>query len=353
MALLNNVFTGTSDATLATTRHVLQQYIKEPLFPAEAISAELAKSGRLTQFNDQAITNFLDIWYGEREAFLALSLLYDDNAWGTMTYHQDHIFPQSLFDRQRLEEAGLPPEQQLRYRQLMNRLGNLELLSGPENIEKSNQDFAKWVTTRNTGFKQRHLIPDDPTLLRLDHFEQFIAAREESDSPAVDHPVRPRFRDCERGALAMKDRPKTTPAVETYKHQDTRANIPTEELRPFAPDDDSHAMLYPRDPSLDPQLVWKGKDEQDRADLAVPVLPVYIQEKIQPLAIIEQVRAAAKKPEYEMASLFGDFNGISFEQMIDFYQHQQHWTNRMILGDSMLVMSSLAEKEGLKSARSR
>ncbi|MGH2487713.1 MAG: DNA methyltransferase, partial [Ktedonobacterales bacterium] len=147
----------------------------------------------------------------------------------------------------------------------------------------------------------------------------------------------------------MKDRPKTpTPAVESYKHQDTRANIPTEELRPFAPDDDLRSQLYKRDTSLDPQLVWKGKVEQDAADLAVPVVPIYIQEKIQPRAIIEQVRAAARKPEYEMAPLFGDFNGIPFEQMIDFYQHQQHWTNRMILGDSLLVMSSLAEKEGLK-----
>jgi adenine-specific DNA-methyltransferase len=146
----------------------------------------------------------------------------------------------------------------------------------------------------------------------------------------------------------MKDRQKIPAAVESYTHQETRANIPTEELRPFAPDDDSRKQRYPRDPSLDPQLVWKGKDEQDREDLAVPVVPIYIQEKIQPRAIIEQVRAAAQEPEYAMASLFGDFNGIPFEELIDFYQHQQQWTNRMILGDSMLVMSSLAEKEGLK-----
>ena len=147
----------------------------------------------------------------------------------------------------------------------------------------------------------------------------------------------------------MKDHPKTTPAaVDSYQHDDSRANVPTEELRPFAPDDDDRSQLYPRDPSLDPQLVWTGKDEQDRADLRVPLAQIYIQEKIQPRAIIEQVRAAAQKPEYEMASLFGDFNGISFDQLIDFDQHQQHWTNRMILGDSLLVMSSLAEKEGLK-----
>src|SRR6202043_3064267 len=77
--------------------------------------------------------------------------------------------------------------------------------------------------------------------------------------------------------------------VESIKHKDSQINIPTEELRDFVAEDE-HApktMLYPRDPSLDPQLVWKGKDEQDRADLAVPVVPIYIQEKIQPQAIID------------------------------------------------------------------
>jgi adenine-specific DNA-methyltransferase len=81
----------------------------------------------------------------------------------------------------------------------------------------------------------------------------------------------------------------------------------------------------------------------------VPAVPVYIQEKILPKAIIEEVRAQARldKPEPQ-ASLFSDFNGIEFESLIDFYRHEQNWTNRLILGDSLLVMNSLAEKEGLK-----
>jgi adenine-specific DNA-methyltransferase len=73
------------------------------------------------------------------------------------------------------------------------------------------------------------------------------------------------------------------------------------------------------------------------------VVPVYIQEKIHPLALIENLRT--KKAQ---AELFADFNGIDFEQYIDFYHHGQNWTNRMILGDSLLVMASLGEKEGLK-----
>src|SRR6202049_3805405 len=85
--------------------------------------------------------------------------------------------------------------------------------------------------------------------------------------------------------------------VESIRHKDKRANIPTEELRDFVADEElaPKTMLYPRDQSLDPQLVWKGKDEQDRADLAVPAVPVYIQEKIHPQAIIEDFRRTAAR----------------------------------------------------------
>ena len=140
------------------------------------------------------------------------------------------------------------------------------------------------------------------------------------------------------------------PVTATH-HVDKRANIPTEELRDFVTEDEKapNAILYPRDPSLDPQLVWKGKDEQDQHPLEVPAVPIYIQEKISPQAIIENVRSQAKKarPQDQMA-LFNDFNNITFEDLVDFYHHKQNWTNRMILGDSLLVMTSLAEKEALK-----
>ncbi len=78
-------------------------------------------------------------------------------------------------------------------------------------------------------------------------------------------------------------------------------------------------------------------------------MPVYIQEKTHPQVVIENVRAEAKKDKPEAhTSLFADFNGITFEYLIDFYQHEQNWSNRMVLGDSLLVMTSLAEKEGLR-----
>ncbi|MBI2061024.1 MAG: site-specific DNA-methyltransferase [Nitrospirae bacterium] len=140
--------------------------------------------------------------------------------------------------------------------------------------------------------------------------------------------------------------------VASVRHKDKRANIPTKELRDFVKEDEEKPkkVLYPRDPSLDPQLVWKGKDEQDQHPLEVPAVPIYIQEKIHPQAIIEQVRAEARKDAPGQAELFADFNGIKFEDLVDFYRHKDgvNWANRMILGDSLLVMTSLAEKEGLK-----
>jgi adenine-specific DNA-methyltransferase len=138
--------------------------------------------------------------------------------------------------------------------------------------------------------------------------------------------------------------------IDSIRHKDRRKNIPTEELRDFVAEDEAKpkTILYPRDPSLDPQLVWKGKDEQDSKDLEVPAVPVYIQEKIHPKQIIEDIRAQAKEGKPSQLELFADFNGLQFEDLIEFYQHEQNWTNRMILGDSLLVMTSLAEKEGLK-----
>jgi len=150
--------------------------------------------------------------------------------------------------------------------------------------------------------------------------------------------------------MAKREKSKPPVNIEAFKYKDRRANIPTEELRDFVVKDEANpkSILYPRDPSLDPQLVWKGKDEQDSKDLEVPAVPIYIQEKIHPKYIIEDLRAQANKGKPAQLDLFADFNGIKFEEMVEFYQHEQNWSNRMILGDSLLVMTSLAEKEGLK-----
>ncbi|HEV3261350.1 MAG TPA: DNA methyltransferase, partial [Gemmataceae bacterium] len=140
--------------------------------------------------------------------------------------------------------------------------------------------------------------------------------------------------------------------VEALKHKDTRTNIPTREQGAMVADDEAgpKTLLYPRDPSLDPQLVWKGKDEQDRQPLEVPAVPIYIQEKILPQAIVEDLRQQAEAGKPRPVDLFSDFNGLDGQPVkrTEFYQHDRHWTNRLILGNSLLVMTSLAEKERLK-----
>jgi adenine-specific DNA-methyltransferase len=143
-----------------------------------------------------------------------------------------------------------------------------------------------------------------------------------------------------------------TPVEATEHTEASRLNIPTAELESFARDDESEPkkLLYPRDPSLDPQLVWTGKDEQDSRPLEVPAVPIYIQETIEPRSLIEDLRAhgkAGQDGEHQI-SFFDSYEGLEFGEKVDFYQHAGKWSNRMILGDSFLVMASLAEKEGLK-----
>lgn len=145
--------------------------------------------------------------------------------------------------------------------------------------------------------------------------------------------------------------------VETLTHDATRKNIPTAEFESLMRDQDKTPIQLAyerRNRDLDPQLVWRGKDEQDWSDLIVQAPPLYIQEKVHPKVIIDDLkresanRAKATKdaPQFDM---FADFNGLpDAEAATEFYQHDQHWSNRMISGDSLSVMASLAEREGLR-----
>ncbi|MXV82583.1 site-specific DNA-methyltransferase [Candidatus Poribacteria bacterium] len=136
--------------------------------------------------------------------------------------------------------------------------------------------------------------------------------------------------------------------IEHYEHPDTLPNNPTQELSGFAEDEEYAPTRYPRDTALDPQLVWKGKDQQNDSDLEVQTVPIYTQEHIQPQAIIENLRAQKRRESDQTEMLFEGFNDLDFSQKIEFYQHEQNWHNRFILGDSLAVMNSLAEKEHLK-----
>jgi len=143
--------------------------------------------------------------------------------------------------------------------------------------------------------------------------------------------------------------------VETLKHDDAkRKNIPSAEQQSFVQEPATPKQIhYPRNTDLDPQLVWRGKDEQDWSDLVVNAPPLYIQEKVHPKALIDELLRETREREHDAgqatADLFSDFNGIpKGADKTEFYQHDQNWTNRMILGDSLQVMASLAEREGLR-----
>ncbi|WP_459758314.1 site-specific DNA-methyltransferase [Mycobacterium riyadhense] len=139
--------------------------------------------------------------------------------------------------------------------------------------------------------------------------------------------------------------------VGAIQHYDTRTNIPTADAEDFVDPEWTRPkqLHYERDPSLDPQLVWRGKDKQDSSDLTADAPPIYIQEKIEPQVLIENLRRTAERPEDEPElTLFDDFDGLDELSQIEFYQHPVHWANRMILGDSLNVMASLVERESLR-----
>ena len=138
--------------------------------------------------------------------------------------------------------------------------------------------------------------------------------------------------------------------VQAIKHDDKRVNLPTAdaaEAYDYQPD--IKQVIYQRNPALDPQLVWRGKDVQNETDLVADAPPIYIQEKIDPRVLVENLRrtSTTSEPEPEVL-MFEGFDGLDEYQSLEFYEHDADWSNRMILGDSLQVMASLAELENLR-----
>ena len=155
---------------------------------------------------------------------------------------------------------------------------------------------------------------------------------------------------------ARSNRSAAGKSVEALRHeQDTRTNIPTAEYQSMVQEEQESPLRVAyqrRNRDLDPQLVWRGKDEQDLDDLVVNVPPLYIQEKVHPKVLIDdlvrQSRNGHEPSDYQI-DMFADFNGLpDGADRTEFYQHEGYWQNRMILGDSLQVMASLSEREGLQ-----
>ena len=151
--------------------------------------------------------------------------------------------------------------------------------------------------------------------------------------------------------MARSSRNQGSTPVGAIRHGDKRVNIPTSDAEEFV--EPAHLevpqAVYTRDPSLDPQLVWTGKYDRDVHELAADAPPIYIQEKIDPRVLVENLRhtAGGGSAEPEL-TLFDGFDGLDELSAVEFYRHDANWSNRMILGDSLQVMASLAEREALR-----
>lgn len=180
-ALVNTVFGFSSDQTLAAARAAVQDgLIQGQDFPVGKLNLALKqKRGRLVTFEDKNLDGFLELSYGQRMVFLALSLLYDEQGWGTTSYHIDHIIPRASFSANRLRGLGVSEHRVGEFQEAGNRIGNLQLLLGRENSEKAAVAFAEWIGTRDPGYLDRHLIPADPSLWEPLQLPEFVAAREE------------------------------------------------------------------------------------------------------------------------------------------------------------------------------
>ncbi len=150
----------------------------------------------------------------------------------------------------------------------------------------------------------------------------------------------------------MAKTPSSKTVVDLTHNTAKRKNIPAAEQQSIVQPniEQPRQVRYPRNTDLDPQLVWRGKDEQDGSDLSVQAPPLYVQEKVNPKALIRDLLRESRQTATELQfDLFNDFNGLpQGVDKTDFYQHDQNWSNRMILGDSLQVMASLAEREGLR-----
>jgi adenine-specific DNA-methyltransferase len=154
----------------------------------------------------------------------------------------------------------------------------------------------------------------------------------------------------------MPKKPASEKQIESFVHDDaSRRNIPPAEFQTMVRNQEKtpiHVAYERRNPDLDPQLIWRGKDLLDESPSVVNAPPLYIQEKIHPKVLIDDLKRRSKEDstaQVEQIDLFAAFNGLpSEEAKTEFYQHDQNWSNRMILGDSLQVMASLAEREGLR-----
>ena len=172
-ATLKNAFGGSSDTTLARLRLILKDLDAETAFPSHDLYRSLEIEPSL---NDAEIDRILEYEYQGRYTNLVLSLLYPDRYWKDTSFHVDHIFPQSEFNRRALRRRGYDDSKVDAYMSRFNCLSNLQLLTESENLSKNSMEFDRWVETRDESFRSRHRIPEMSDY-GFDLFDEFFTAR--------------------------------------------------------------------------------------------------------------------------------------------------------------------------------
>ncbi|MCJ7564836.1 MAG: site-specific DNA-methyltransferase, partial [Candidatus Aminicenantes bacterium] len=148
--------------------------------------------------------------------------------------------------------------------------------------------------------------------------------------------------------MARKKTTETKRPLESYEHKDKKRvnNPPVGLVTPETDPDAGAKQTYAYDPHLDPQLQWAGKAKH--TSFEVPTVSLHVHERIDPRTIIEAVRRAPDPTAAMQMALFQTpQENPPLREAIEFYQHAHGWSNRLIAGDSLLVMNSLLEKEGM------
>lgn len=180
-SLLLGVFAGQSDRTIALARGAIREGLRSDRgFPSARLYDALATNGRISRLDARAVEEILDLEYGKPKTFLALSLLQDGLDWNSSVFHVDHIIPQARAARRVLQGMNIPEHRIRDVTANVNRLGNLQLLPGTENIEKSDLPFDAWITSRDKDYMERHLIPDRLDLALVHMLPEFVQEREKA-----------------------------------------------------------------------------------------------------------------------------------------------------------------------------
>jgi uncharacterized protein with ParB-like and HNH nuclease domain len=179
IVLLKRTFSGQPDNVLRPIRDIINN--SENGFPFEDISERLRGSTKTMTFDDDELDNLLSYQYSQPYTYSVLAFIYPSLDFRNK-FHQDHIFPRKLFTQKRLEKRGISAERIEYFLSYYNYLGNIQLLEGVPNQEKSGKDFDEWIQEQypnkkdRQAYMERHYIPDVD--LSLGNFKEFLEERE-------------------------------------------------------------------------------------------------------------------------------------------------------------------------------